>query len=104
MPELWQRAEKEFDYRASARQLGRVDPPLQIEHEHFDVELVVVHLTARPSHPPLSKTENDWPEFFAGCSGMIFDAPLIQHRFPDDEAGFLKLVETFRQQGWRDLR
>jgi len=63
--------------------------------------LVVVHLTARPSHSPLSKTKDDWLKFFAGGRGMIFDSPLIGHRFPDDEAGLLKLVETFGQQSWR---
>src|ERR1700757_3173263 len=104
MPELWQAAKNEFNYRASTGQLGRVDPPLQIVHQHFDVELVVVHLTTRPFHPPLSKTKNDWFKFFAGSSGMIFDSPLIGYRFSDDEAGLFKLVETFGQQSWRDLR
>jgi hypothetical protein len=92
MHELRQRAKKEFDYRASARQLSGVDPPLQIVHEHLDVELVLVHLAARPSHAPLSKTEDNWLQFFAGCSGMIFDSPLVGHRFPDDETGLFKLV------------
>src|SRR5437870_9161294 len=95
MPELRQCPEQKFNYRVSAGQLGRVDPPLQIVHEHFDIELVVVHLTARPSHPPLSQTKDDWLKFFAGSSGMIFDSLLIGHRFPRDEAGFLKLVQTF---------
>src|SRR5262249_21770355 len=104
MPELRQPSENKFDYGASAGQLGRVDPPLQIVHEHLDIELIVVHLAARPSHPPLSKTKNDWLEFFARSSGIIFDSPLIGHRFPDDEAGLLQLVETFSQQSWRDLR
>src|SRR5215469_8777246 len=97
MPELRQRAEKEFNYRSPARQLLHIDPPLQIVHEHLDIELVVAHLTARPSHPPLSKSKNDWLEFFAGSSGMIFDSPLIGDRFPDNETGLFKLVEAFGQ-------
>jgi hypothetical protein len=93
MAELWEPVERKFNYRSSAGQLVRVDPPLQIVHEHFRVELVVIHLTARPSHSPLSKTKDDLLKLFAGSSGMIFDPPLIGHRFPDDEAGLFKLVE-----------
>jgi hypothetical protein len=104
MPELRKRLEKEFNYRASAGQLLRIDPALQIVHEHLDVELVVVHLTARPSHSPFTKAEDDRLELFARSSGMIFDSPLIGHRFPDNEASLFKLVETFSQQSWRDLR
>src|SRR5262249_9167153 len=44
MAKLRQRPEKEFDYGAAARQLARIDPPLQIVHEHFHVELIVIHL------------------------------------------------------------
>ena len=103
MPELRQGAEKEFDYGAAPGQLVSVDPPLQIVHEHLHVELVVIHLTARPSHPPLSKSKDDWFEFLACSGGIIFDSLLTGHRFPHEKASLFKLVETFTQQGWRDL-
>src|SRR5262245_6504284 len=103
MAELWQRAEKKFDYRAAAGQLAYIDPPLQIVHEHFHIEFVVVHLTARPSHPPLSKAKDDWFELFAGSSGIIFDSPLAARGFAHEEAGFFKLVKTSGQQSWGDL-
>jgi hypothetical protein len=48
------------------------------------IKTQLVHLTACPSHPPLSKAKDDWLKFFASSSGMIFDSPLIGHRFPDD--------------------
>ena len=103
-PNFGSARKKESNYRATAGQLIRVDPPPQIVHDHFDVELVVVHLTARPSHPPFAKTKNNWLQFFAGSSGMIFDSPLVRHRLPHDEAGLFKLVETLGQQRGRDLR
>src|SRR5215467_7226912 len=103
MPELRQRTEKELNYRSSAGQLVHINPTLQIVHEHLDVELVIVHLTARPSHPPLSKTKNDWLEFFARGSWMIFDSVLIGYRFSNEEASLFELVEAFAQQRWRDL-
>ena len=95
MAELRQRAEIEFDYGASAGQLVSVDPALQIVHEHFDIEFVIIHLTTRPSHPPLSKTKDDWLQFLGGSGRMIFDSSLIWYRLAHDKTGLLQLIQTF---------
>src|SRR6516165_3381574 len=100
MLELRQGAETEFNYRAAARQLGRIDPALQIVHEHFHIEFVVVHLTARPSHSPFTKAKDDWFEFLAGSSGIIFDSLLARHGFAHQETSLFKLFKTFGQQSW----
>src|SRR4030095_1625449 len=41
MPKLWKTAEKELNYRSSTRELGNIDPAIQIVHEQFHVELII---------------------------------------------------------------
>ena len=77
---------------------------MQIVHEQFHVEFIIVHLAARPSHPPLAKTEDDWLEFLRRGHWLILRSPLIGHRFPNDKPAFLELVQAFGQQSRRDLR
>jgi hypothetical protein len=104
MPKLWKTAKKEFNYRSSTRELGSIDPAMQIVHEQFHVEFIIVHLAARPFHPPLAKTEDDWLEFLGRGHWLILRSPLIGHRFPNDKPAFLELVEALGQQSRGDLR
>jgi hypothetical protein len=104
LPKLWKTAEKELDYRSSTWQLGRIDPAMQIVHEQFHVEFIIVHLTTRPSHSPFAKPEDDWLEFPSRGHWLIFGAPLTGRRFPNYEPAFLELVQAFGQQSRRDLR
>ena len=104
MPKLWKTAEKELDYRSSTWELGSIDPAMQIVHEQFHVEFIIVHLTTRPSHSPLAKTKDDWFEFLGRGHRLILCAPLTGRRFPNDETAFLELVQAFSKQSRRDLR
>ena len=104
MPKLWKTAKKELNYRSSTRELGSIDPAMQIVHEQFHVEFIIVHLAARPFHPPLAKTEDDWLQFLGRGHWLILRSPLIRHRFPNDKPTFLELVQAFGQQSRRDLR
>jgi len=104
MPKLWKTAEKELNYSSSTRKLGSIDPAMQIVHEQFHVEFIIVHLVARPLHPPLAKTEDDWLEFLGRGHWLVLCSPLIGHRFPNDKPAFLELVQAFGQQSRRDLR
>ena len=104
MPKLWKTAEKELDYRSPARELGCIDAAVQIVHEQFHIEFIIVHLTTRPSHSPLAKTEDDRLEFLGRGHWSILCAPLTGRRFPNDKTAFLELVQAFGQQSRRDLR
>jgi hypothetical protein len=104
MPKLWKTAEKELNHRSSTGELGNIDPAMQIVHEQFDVEFIIVHLAARPFHPPLAKSKDDWLEFLGRGHWLILCSPLIGHRFPNDKPAFLELVQAFGQQSRRDLR
>ena len=104
MPKLWKTAEKELNYRSSTRELGSIDSAMQIVHEHFHVEFIIVHLAARPFHPPLTKTEDEWLEFLGRGHWLILCPPLVGYRFPNDKPTFLELVQAFGQQSRRDLR
>jgi hypothetical protein len=95
MPKLWKTAEKELDYRSPAWESGSIDSTMQIVHEQFHVEFVIVHLTTRPPHSPLAKTEDDWLEFLGRGHWLILCAPLTGRCFPNDEAAFLELVQAF---------
>src|SRR4029453_17816471 len=103
MPKLWKTAEKELNYRSSTRELGNIDPAIQIVHEQFHVEFIIVHLAACPFHPPLAKAEDDWLEFLGRGHWLILRSPLIGHRFPNDKPAFLELIQAFGQQSRRDL-
>jgi hypothetical protein len=104
VPKLWKTAEKKLDYRSSTRELRGIDPAMQIVHEQFHVQFIIVHLTARPSHSPLAKTEDDWLEFLGRGHWLILCSPLTKRRFPNDKTAFLELVQAFGQQSRRDLR
>src|SRR5947208_7002466 len=82
MPKLWKTAEKEFNHRSSARELGSIDAAMQIVHEQFHVEFIIIHLAAGPFHPPFAKTEDDWFEFLGRGHWLIFCSPVTGRRFP----------------------
>lgn len=68
-------AEPEKDVSAFARPLGDLDPPVEIPHQEFDVELVVGEITCDPSCFPLCQPL-DYGERLLADPGEVILVPI----------------------------
>ena len=58
-------------------EFARIDPAIDIRHQHLDIQLIVSHLAACPTHAPFTDLHNDRIQFSTGLGKLVFVSALF---------------------------